>query len=197
MTHLRNIAILAIGLWVLLASPLGERLAAGVPIDAHAFLTRPETAPLQGQIEVGFSPGGAEPVVLRVIDSAKRRIVVAAYSFTSKSVAEALLRAKKRGVDVTVVLDSSQLTEEYSSATFLANAGIRVRIDSEHAIQHSKYVVADGETVQTGSYNYTTSAARRNAENVMAVWHNPKLAEIYERDWEYHWEHSVGYRPRN
>lgn len=64
------------------------------------------SVPASGSIEVGFSPkGGAEALVLRVIDSAKSDIKALSYSFTSPRVVAALLRASKRGVAVSLVAD--------------------------------------------------------------------------------------------
>ena len=113
-----------------------------------------------------------------------------AYSFTSAPIAKALVEAHKRGVDVQVVVDKSQKSAKYTSATFIANAGIPVRIDAKHAIAHNKVLVVDGHTVQQGSFNYTKAAEDNNAENVLVNWNNPKLAEVYLRDWKRHWEHS-------
>src|SRR5208283_3803153 len=86
---------------------------------------------------------------------AKRTVLVQAYSFTSAPIAKALVDAHKRGVDVEVVLDKSQKTEKYSSADFLAHAGIPTKIDSKHAIAHNKIMVIDSATVITGSFNFT------------------------------------------
>ncbi|MEB0303632.1 phospholipase D-like domain-containing protein, partial [Mucilaginibacter sp. 5C4] len=56
--------------------------------------------------ESAFSPeAGSEALVLRVIASSERSIRLAAYSFTSQPVVKALLDAKKRGVDVRLVVD--------------------------------------------------------------------------------------------
>lgn len=147
-------------------------------------------------IEHGFSPGGAEALVVRTIESASKEILVAAYSFTDARIARSLVDASRRGVRVRVVLDSSQLSGKYSSATFLANAGLPVRIDGKHAIMHNKYMVIDGVTVQTGSFNYTSAAIRKNAENVLVVRDNPQLAKEYATDWITHWNHSTDYQAR-
>ena len=148
-------------------------------------------------LEVAFSPdAGAEHLVIKIIDGAQRKLRVAAYSFTSKPIAQALLRAKKRGVDVQVVVDKSQKGERYTSATFLANSGIPVYVDSQHAIMHNKYIIADDTHTELGSFNYTDAAAHKNGENALVVWNNASLASKYEADWQQHMRHSSPYTAR-
>jgi phosphatidylserine/phosphatidylglycerophosphate/cardiolipin synthase-like enzyme len=87
-----------------------------------------DIAPASAQTEVGFSPSGSvHELVIRAIQGARQSIRVAAYSFTSKDIARALVEAHREGVDVRVVLDDSQKSERYTGATFLANAGIPTR----------------------------------------------------------------------
>jgi phosphatidylserine/phosphatidylglycerophosphate/cardiolipin synthase-like enzyme len=140
--------------------------------------------------EVAFSPhGGAIELVARTIDSAKGSIRIAAYSFTSRPIALALLKAHKRGVEVGAVVDKSNVTGRYSSATFLANQGEPVRVDYRYAIMHDKFVAVDGETVETGSFNFTSSAESRNGENVTVV-HDREVALQYSREWSRLWTES-------
>lgn len=113
----------------------------------------------------------------------------------SAPIAKALTDNRKRGVDVAVVLDKSQLTEKYSSADFLAHAGIKTLIDSQHNIQHNKVIIVDGKTVITGSFNFTKSAEERNAENLLVI-HDKELAARYLANWEEHAGHSETYRGR-
>lgn len=142
-------------------------------------------------IETGFSSDRkTEELVIKSIESAKKQILFAAYSFTNKNVAAALVAAKKRGISVFAVLDKSQLTEKYSAANFLLHAKIPVRIDTQHTIMHNKYMIIDSETVETGSYNYTSSATNRNAENVIVIWNDKKVAGDYSNDWKSHWDHA-------
>jgi phosphatidylserine/phosphatidylglycerophosphate/cardiolipin synthase-like enzyme len=163
----------------------------------HSVTARPHSTPAYGTIEVAFSPKvGATELVVKAIVSAKKSIRLASYSFTSKPIAQALVDAHKRGVDVQVVVDKSQKSERYTSATFLANTGIPTRVDSKHAIQHNKFMVIDGVHVQTGSFNYTSAAEQRNAENAMVIWNNPKLAATYAGNWREHWAHSEPYGAR-
>lgn len=146
--------------------------------------------------EITFSPsGGATDLVVRTIESAKSSIRVAAYSFTSKPIATALLEARKRGIDVRVVVDKSNATARYTAATFLANQGVPVRVDYRYAIMHDKFIVVDGGIVETGSFNFTAAGEKSNAENVIVL-HDPAVAERYEREWDRLWAESEEMRAR-
>jgi len=161
---------------------------------AACFLAMAAHAETPGR-EVAFSPNeGAEALAVKAIHSARQSIYLAAYSFTSKPIAQALVEAHRHGVTVVAVLDKSQERERYTGATFLANAGIPVRIDHKHPIMHDKFMVIDGHTVETGSFNYTKAAAEKNAENVLVLWDDPILAKEYRNNWQEHWGHSDQYR---
>lgn len=161
-----------------------------------AVASRAQNAPSSAQTDFAFSPDqGAEELVIKAISSAKHSIRLAAYSFTSVPVVKALINAKKRGVDVQCVLDKSNIKSKSgtSAANLLVNAGIATRTDSQHAIQHNKFIVIDGVHLQTGSFNYSAAAAHRNAENVIVIWNNSTLAKGYMMNWGNHWDHSDDY----
>jgi phosphatidylserine/phosphatidylglycerophosphate/cardiolipin synthase-like enzyme len=130
--------------------------------------------------------------MLSLESKAKSIILVQAYSFTSTPIATALLNAYKRGVKVEVILDKSQRTDEYSSATFFYNAGIPVKIDAAHAIAHNKIMIIDSEIVITGSFNFTKAAEEQNAENLLII-QDKNLAERYTKNWQEHMRHSGAY----
>jgi phosphatidylserine/phosphatidylglycerophosphate/cardiolipin synthase-like enzyme len=116
-----------------------------------------------GTVDVYFSPnGGATQAVVTELNGAKTEILVQAYSFTSAHIAKTLIDAKKRGVQIEVVLDKSQKSEKYSSADFVAHAGIPVYIDSKHAIAHNKIMIIDRNTLITGSFNFWRSADEKS-----------------------------------
>ncbi|MCC2624252.1 MAG: endonuclease [Burkholderiales bacterium] len=132
-------------------------------------------------IDIGFSPEHTSlPVVLKVIDSAKYSICVAAYSFTSKPISQALYNAAKRGVNVRIVADAKSNKGRYTATTFLANHGLDVRLNGNYAIMHNKFMVIDDKTVETGSFNYSAAAVKNNAENVIVIWNNPQVASRYK-----------------
>jgi phosphatidylserine/phosphatidylglycerophosphate/cardiolipin synthase-like enzyme len=142
---------------------------------------------------VCFTPGGnCTDTIVKVLNDTKRTIRVQAYSLTSAPIAKALLDAHNRGVQVQVILDKSQRTEQYSSADFLANQGVPMMIDAAHAIAQNKVMVIDGEMVLTGSFNFTKAAQNQNAENLLIL-RDPALATQYTQNWEAHRQHSQPY----
>lgn len=158
------------------------------PSTTHA----PAEVKNQGSIEVIFSPNqGATAAIVKAVSEARSSIMVSAYSFTSKDIAKALLDAKKRNVQVRIILDKSQVTQKYSSTTFFANLGFDLRIDVRHAIFHNKVMIIDEKTIITGSFNFTKAAETKNAENVLILRNNPALARAYMRDWAEHWHQAI------
>ena len=158
--------------------------------------TLPQGKPSTCNWEVYFSPhGGCTDAIIKELNKAKSTILVQAYSFTSAPIAKALLNAHKRRVKVEVILDKGKRTQNYSSATFLYNQGIPVKIDAQHTIAHNKVMIIDGETIITGSFNFTKAAEENNAENLLVIG-DKKLAERYTKNWQEHDRHSEVYLGR-
>ena len=147
-------------------------------------------------VSVFFSPdGGGTEACVGVINAAKKSIFVQAYSFTSAPIAEALVKAHKRGVKISAILDKSQRTEKYSSADFISHAGIETLIDAKHAIAHNKIMILDEAIVITGSFNFTKAAEERNAENLLVI-NDAKLAARYLANWNEHRAHAEKFAGR-
>jgi phosphatidylserine/phosphatidylglycerophosphate/cardiolipin synthase-like enzyme len=140
---------------------------------------------------VHFSPkGGCTDVVVSEIQSARFEVLVLAYSFTSKPIAQALVEAKKRGIQVEIVLDHSNETESYSDLHFFIDEGLAPTIDPHHAIAHNKIMIIDRRTVITGSFNFTNQAENENAENLLVLKNYPDLARAYRLNFTAHKEHA-------
>jgi phosphatidylserine/phosphatidylglycerophosphate/cardiolipin synthase-like enzyme len=145
-------------------------------------------------ISVFFTPGDKiTNEIVAALGQAKQAVLVQAYLFTSAPIGQALVNATKRGVHVQVILDSNSKTnDKYSSADYLAHNHIRCFLDDAHAIAHNKIMIIDGETVITGSYNFTKAAEERNAENLLII-HDPAVASKYVTNWRLHQAHSPKY----
>lgn len=147
------------------------------------------------QWQVCFTPGDqcADDLIAR-IDSATSSIRVQAYSFTSREIADALIRARQRGIDVVALLDRSQRRERYSMIDEMKDGGVLVYIDDCCAIAHNKVMIIDDRIVVTGSYNFTKSAEVRNAENMLII-EDRRLAARYIENWQKHRRGSDEYAP--
>lgn len=142
------------------------------------------------KFEVWFPPKD-NPVerLVSFADAAKKSIYVQCYQLTSQPIADALIRAAKRGVKVTILADKTQ-TGGYSCVIGMVKmakedpqlgACMTFFIDGKPPIAHNKVFIFDVESddavVVGGSFNYSKNAVK-NAENMTAC-RDKKLALIY------------------
>lgn len=126
--------------------------------------------PTPAMVSVCFVPGeSCAPRIVAAIDTARREIRVQAYGFNSEPIVSALAAARQRGVDVAVILDKSDARGLCEQDRALLAAGVPMWIDRLPGIAHNKVIVIDRHLTIGGSYNYTRSAERRNAENVTFI----------------------------
>jgi phosphatidylserine/phosphatidylglycerophosphate/cardiolipin synthase-like enzyme len=121
-------------------------------------------------VSVCFVPGeacGAQ--IIGAIAQARSEVRVQAYGFSARPIIAALVEARRRGVDVAVILDRSDERRLCEQDADLLAAGVPVWIDHMPGIAHNKVIVIDRRVVIGGSYNYTASAERRNAENATFI----------------------------
>ncbi len=114
------------------------------------------------------------------MDHAKKSVLVQAYQFTSKPIAESLVQAKKRGVDIKVILDESQTSSKHSVINELFEHKIPIWIDFKPAIAHSKVIIIDEQKIITGSFNFTGDSP---------------LVEQYVKNWKNRQSQSKHYTP--
>lgn len=144
----------------------------------------------QSPADIAFAPGpDPERLLVREIDAvpAGGWIRCQYYGFTDATVAEALVRAKARGVDVAVILDRSDRTARGCQAPKLAAAGCWLRFDEAHPISHTKMCLTQTAGV-IGSYN-PTHQGMLNAE-VEYVVRRPEYLAALGQQWSVHAAHS-------
>jgi phosphatidylserine/phosphatidylglycerophosphate/cardiolipin synthase-like enzyme len=133
------------------------------------------------EVEVMFSPQDT-PIRERVrplIKDADKSIDVAVFFLTHKRIAGDLIDAHLRGVKVRVIIDATAATNGYSKHELLRAAGIPVKIENWGGKLHAKSAVIDGETVITGSMNWTSAGDDANDENVVII-HSAEHAAQYQ-----------------
>lgn len=134
--------------------------------------------------------------ITNAIDQAQKSILIQAYQFTSKPIAQSLIRAKKRGIDIRVILDESQVSSKYSVINELFRQKIPIYIDYKPAISHSKIMIIDEQKIITGSFNFSDAAQQRNAENLLIITGDPPLVEQYIENWKDRKSQSDPYTPK-
>jgi phosphatidylserine/phosphatidylglycerophosphate/cardiolipin synthase-like enzyme len=123
-------------------------------------------------VSIYFSPDSDfEEKLIKEIDKAKESINFLAFSFTNRDIADALIRAKDRGVEVKGIFDENQNNFQSSSVyEYLNSSGVEVHLSTKNKL-HSKVMIMDNQRVITGSYNFSKSANDENNENSVIVSH--------------------------
>jgi phosphatidylserine/phosphatidylglycerophosphate/cardiolipin synthase-like enzyme len=142
--------------------------------------------------------GSIEGRLIEKINAAQTSIHIASFEFDLTPVADALIQARQRGVDVRWVTDDEhglEADEEPGHGQFamLQDAGIEVRSDTRSALMHNKFWIFDGQIVWTGSTNITENGIFEQDNNVIVI-QSPELAGIYEREFQEMWDGQFGPR---
>lgn len=149
---------------------------------------------------VKFAPeDDCTAAIVAEFDKAKSSIEYQLYNATSPYIGDALIRAHKRGVKVTVLLDRKANAPpqpgktSYSQAKRLRQAGIPVYVDGKHPIAHNKVRIIDGKLLLSGSFN-DSKAANINAENLYAE-DAPAVVRKFAENFKRHLSHAEAYKP--
>jgi len=144
------------------------------------------------------SPAAMASELAAFIDGATRALDVAIYDFEADrgsptAVAQALQRAVARGVEVRVAFNlervhrASAPRPPRSEPEAIDGLAVPTRpVRGQGTLMHHKYVVRDGETVWTGSMNWTDDAFGLE-ENIILRIHAPRVAAAFERDFRQLW----------
>lgn len=139
-------------------------------------------------LSIYFSP--ADKIItthiIPLINSSKKYIYIPAFLITHEKFAQSLINAKKRGVKVKIILDSTN-TKTPSKLQILRNSNIPVKTENYAGKLHSKSIIIDDKYLVIGSMNFSLSGENKNDENVIIL-ENPELAKEYRIFFEYLWK---------
>jgi cardiolipin synthase len=106
------------------------------------------------------------------IRSASQSICIALFTFTHPILLDELIAAKKRGVEVTIVVDAhSGFGASAKTVAGLKQAGIQILLSQGIQLMHHKFVYIDQQTLITGSANWTKAAFTKNSDCLITL-HN-------------------------
>lgn len=132
------------------------------------------------------------------IDAAQTSIHLAVFETDLTPIAEALVRAHRRGVEVRWITDDEHGIDadgEPGRGQFalMEDAGIPIRDDLRAGLMHNKFVVIDGHILWTGSMNLTNNDVYRNNNNIVVI-ESPEVAAVYEAEFAEMWGGRFGPR---
>ena len=188
---------LVVAVWLVSTGVLGKSVMPSTvptakPNPAPVFMAAAKVVKDVPEITVMFSPeDNVQAEIVRVLGQATKTIHVQAYLLTNNAFTNALIAAHKRGVAVKVLLDEKRTFEASASdAAALQAAGIPVKLETAYDNAHNKLMLVDAglsrAVLITGSYNFTVSAQRKNAENVLFIRQAPLLMAKYFSQWQAH-----------
>ncbi|MBI3565479.1 MAG: hypothetical protein HY079_09815 [Elusimicrobia bacterium] len=151
--------------------------------------------------------------LVAAIDATRSTLRLALYDLNLAGVADAIVRAERRGVDVKLLYDQGHAAGAGAvptpgagsqpgaaagpsgpSAQFtqVVAAGVETRLlkgGGSYGIMHDKIMVCDGELVETGSFNWTNAADGTNFENALFR-DDPSLAALYAAAFDWMWAYG-------
>jgi len=155
-----------------------------------------ENSQTDSQIETYFTKknGDLDEILIKEINGTQKTLNIAIYSLTKENIADAILEAKKRGVDVKVITDKLESKSKFQKAILdkLKTNSIPVKINSHAGLMHLKLSIVDDKTVLGGSYNYTANATKENDENLI-VMRNSNIVSDYSTEFNAMWSNTSDY----
>ncbi|KAG0268923.1 hypothetical protein BGZ95_002266 [Linnemannia exigua] len=125
--------------------------------------------------------------LLKTLDNAKKSLDICVYTITDDHLANAIIRAHERGVQVRIISDSEKAEDLGSDVNRLRdNSDIPTRVDNSKSFMHHKFAVIDDALVINGSYNWTKGARFENKEN-LTLTNSPKAVQGFKTEFERLW----------
>lgn len=142
----------------------------------------PRSVPLEAFV----GPTGLQARISSVIDSAQTSLDVQMYLFTVKPLADRIVAAKQRGVDVRVILDPGS-PGNAAVEPILMSGGVTFRQATPlYTFAHAKFLIVDRKTAVIMSNNFNVDAMI-NERNHGVIDKDPEdvsdLIAIFEMDW--------------
>ena len=140
------------------------------------------------EIEVYFSPQDkAAQRIIQLINNAKHYVYIPTFLITHKGITDAILNAKKRNVDIKIIIDANSVNTRNTKHKILRESGILLKAENYAGKLHSKTLIIDDEYLIIGSMNFSNSGENKNDENILVI-KNSNFARNYKEFFLYLWE---------
>jgi phosphatidylserine/phosphatidylglycerophosphate/cardiolipin synthase-like enzyme len=140
-----------------------------------------------------FSPGeDCRQAIIRQMNLSLRELKICVFTISDDEISRAILAAHRKGVAVRIITDNEKSLDQGSDIDKFAREGIEVKMDNSKNHMHHKFMIRDKQSVITGSYNWTLSAARFNHENILLT-KEPVVVDSYTNSFDRLWQEMVAY----
>ncbi len=139
------------------------------------------------EIEVYFSPkDNTSNRIIELIKSAKTYIYIPTFLITHNKIAQELIIAKQRGVDVRIIIDANSTSTRNTKHAILRKSGVLLKTENYAGKLHSKTMIIDDKYLISGSMNFSNSGENKNDENLLVIKDN-KIAKHHKDFFLYLW----------
>lgn len=136
--------------------------------------------------------------LIRAIDASRTSIDIAIHGLALREVAAALVRAKKRGVKIRIVMNQTHVFPEKprdqrsAEVQQLIDLGFEMKMlrgGDMFGVMHNKIAIFDSQVLETGSYNWTHAADTWHWENAMFHAEQARI-KAFQAYWDFMWSVS-------
>ena len=139
------------------------------------------------EVEIYFSPKDKTATrVTQIIRNAKHYIYIPTFLITHKDIADELIGAKQRQVDVRIIIDANSTNTRNTKHALLRQNGILLKTENFAGKLHSKTMIIDDEYLVIGSMNFSNSGEKKNDDNTLII-KNQKLKKAHKDFFLYLW----------
>ena len=133
-------------------------------------------------VENYFAPeDGVMARLVALVQGAKKSVHYMIFTYTHQDLSDAMIARSKAGLDVEGVIENRGASQGALVPLFCAK--LPVKVDGNKYTMHHKVIILDGNTVVTGSFNFTQSADKENDDNLIVI-HSAAVAAAYEQQFQ-------------
>lgn len=179
------VVLAALSLAACRGEPAADDVDAAMP-DAPDGVGCTALTPRSAPPEAFVGPTGLEARMAALIDNAKSTLDVQMYLFTVDALADKLIAAKQRGVDVRVLLDPDHQGNLNVTPALTAGGVNWKKAPTLYTFSHAKYLIVDKEQLVIMSANWNVDAMKSERNYGIVDRDIEDIADaqaIFDADW--------------
>ncbi len=132
----------------------------------------------------------SDDILIKEINAAQKSLDIAAYLITKEDMANAILDAKKRGIDVRVITDSEKSNSKTQKEILdkFKQSGIPIKINTPTGLTHLNFIIIDNAEALGCSYNYLEDGANEN--DASTIMKKPDIVKEYSVGFNSMWNNT-------